>query len=155
MQARSNLRARGFSIVEVLVALVVLATGMLGIASLYVTTLRASGSAISRMQAVNLASDLGDRIRANRTAAEAYEGAAADPADAGACLGTTADCTPAEIAAQDLLLWGQQIAATMPSGATGTVGVVPQAGGIAAYEIQIVWTEPGEGNLSYTMRFQR
>ena len=59
---------RGFTIVEALVALVVLAVGMLGIASLYVTTLRASGSATSRMQAINLAGDLGDRIRANRTA---------------------------------------------------------------------------------------
>ena len=155
MQTRSNLRARGFSIVEVLVALVVLATGMLGIASLYVTTLRASGSAISRMQAVNLASDLGDRIRANRTAGEAYEGAAADPADAGDCHGTTADCTPAEIAAQDLLLWNAQIADTLPTGATGTVTVTDAGGGINTYEVQIVWTEPGEGNLSYTLRFQR
>jgi type IV pilus assembly protein PilV len=155
MQARSNLRARGFSIVEVLVALVVLATGMLGIASLYVTTLRASGSAISRMQAVNLASDLGDRIRANRTAGEAYEGAAADPADAGACLGTTANCTPEEVAAQDLLLWNAQIADTLPTGATGTVTVTPEAGGIATYEILLTWTEPGEGNLTYRMRFQR
>ncbi len=37
--------ARGFSMVEALVALVVLGVGMLGIASLYVTTLRSSGSA--------------------------------------------------------------------------------------------------------------
>ena len=73
MSARRSMYAnrlgqRGFTIVEALVALVVLAVGMLGIASLYVTTLRASGSAMSRMQAINLASDLGDRIRANRTA---------------------------------------------------------------------------------------
>ena len=64
--------------VEAMVALVVLAVGMLGIAGLYVTTLRSGGGAIYRFQAVNLASDLADRIRANRTANVAYLGPAAD-----------------------------------------------------------------------------
>ena len=94
MSARRSMYAnrlgqRGFTIVEALVALVVLAVGMLGIASLYVTTLRASGSAMSRMQAINLASDLGDRIRANRTAEAAYAGAAA--ANGTTCIGTGVD----------------------------------------------------------------
>ena len=39
-------RSRGFTIVEVLVALVVLSVGMLGIAGLYVMTLRSSGGAM-------------------------------------------------------------------------------------------------------------
>jgi type IV pilus assembly protein PilV len=149
--------ARGFSLVEVLVALVVLATGMLGIASLYVTTLRASGSAISRMQAVNLASDLGDRIRANRTAKEAYEGAAAaDEAAADDCLGSTANCSAELLAASDLFYWNQQIASALPGGPTGTVTVTPVAGGLATYQIQITWNEPTEAQaLTYTMSFQR
>jgi type IV pilus assembly protein PilV len=57
----------GFSLVEVMVALVVLAVGLLGIAGLYVTTLKSGGGAIFRMQAVNLAADLADRIRATAT----------------------------------------------------------------------------------------
>ena len=65
---KKNTPQYGFSMVEMLVALVVLGVGMLGMASLYVTTLRASSSAISRMQAANLASDIADRIRANRNA---------------------------------------------------------------------------------------
>ena len=71
-------RSQGFSLVEAMVALVVLAVGMLGIAGLYVTTLRSSGGAIYRQQAVGLAEDLADRIRANRTANVAYQGAAAN-----------------------------------------------------------------------------
>lgn len=65
-------RSTGFSIVEALVALVVLSIGMLGIAALYVESLRAGRSAIYRTQAVNLASDMADRIRANRNARASY-----------------------------------------------------------------------------------
>ena len=74
----SEKRMSGFSIVEVLVALVVLAVGMLGIAALYVESLRAGRTAVYRTQAVNLASDMADRIRANRTAGDAYELEAGD-----------------------------------------------------------------------------
>ena len=55
-------RQQGFSLVEAMVALVVLSVGMLGIAGLYVTTLRSGGGAIYRMQAVNLAADLADIV---------------------------------------------------------------------------------------------
>ena len=56
---------RGFSLIEVLVALVVLSIGMLGIAALYVDSLRSGRTAIHRTQAVILVSDMAERIRAN------------------------------------------------------------------------------------------
>ncbi|HEY6644928.1 type IV pilus modification protein PilV [Povalibacter sp.] len=146
-------RIGGFSMVEVLVALIVLGVGMLGIASLYVVTLRSSGSAISRMQAVNLASDLGDRIRANRTAREAYEGA---PATTGSsCVGDSAVCNPTQMAAHDLFTWQQQIAAALPGDATGTV-VIDNTTNPITYRITVSWTEPGNPpeQLSYVMRLQ-
>jgi type IV pilus assembly protein PilV len=134
---------------------------MLGIASVYIVTLRSSGSAISRMQAVNLASDIGDRIRANRNAGTAYEGAAAE--DGEKCIGADASCTAAEMAAHDLFLWQQQIEATLPGDPTGTVavdtGTTP-----ATYTITVSWLEAGaapaeeededENRLSYVMRMQ-
>ena len=141
---------RGFSMVEALVALVVLGVGMLGIASLYVVTLRSSGSAMSRMQAVNLASDIGDRIRANRMAREAYEGAAAT--DERRCYDTV--CTAAELAAHDLWWWQQQIEATLPGDPEGTIEV-EGAGDLRTYVITLSWVEPGQPDeLSYTMRMQ-
>ena len=54
--------------VEVLVALVVLAIGLLGIAALYLNSLQAGRTAVYRTEAINLAADLADRIRMNRTA---------------------------------------------------------------------------------------
>jgi type IV pilus assembly protein PilV len=142
----------GFTIVEALVALVVLAVGMLGIASLYVTTLRASGSATSRMQAVNLAGDLGDRIRANRTARAAYAGAKADTLDT--CIGADETCSAAEMAAHDLAVWQAAIQAALPGAPVGTV-VVDQTTTPTTYRIGVSWVEAGETvPQTYTMSLQ-
>ncbi len=71
----------GFTMVEVLVALVVLAIGLLGIAALYLNSLQSGRTAIYRTQAINLAADLADRIRMNRTAQAAYNSLFADDED--------------------------------------------------------------------------
>jgi type IV pilus assembly protein PilV len=60
-------RAAGFTLIEALVALVVLSIGLLGVAGLQLTGLRASSSAGSRTQASYLADDILDRMRANRS----------------------------------------------------------------------------------------
>lgn len=67
-------RHRGFTLIEVLVALVVMSVGMLGIAALYLEGLRAGRTALYRTTAVNLAADMADRIRANPNAGLAYAG---------------------------------------------------------------------------------
>jgi len=92
-------RQRGFTMVETLVALVVLAIGLLGIAALYLDSLRAGRTAIYRTQAVNLSADLADRIRSNRAAIASYVAAYADVAGAVPACDTTAGCTAAELAA--------------------------------------------------------
>jgi type IV pilus assembly protein PilV len=148
-------RGRGFSLVEVMVALVVLGVGMLGIAGLYVMTLRSSGGAIYRMQAINLAGDLADRIRANRNANVAYAAGAAN----NNCYGAgSVDCAPALMAANDLFVWQAQVAATLPNG-NGVVAVNP--GAVATdpfiYTITITWQGSGETAAtqpSYVMTLQ-
>ena len=146
--------------VEVLVALVVIGIGMLGIASLYVITLQAKTTSLSRFQAVTLATDIADRIRANRTAATSYDTSATTPANKGCADTTTAatPCSAADMAANDLWQWRNSISATLPgpktgSGATtGTVSVV--AGTPATYTIVITWSEPTSASLSYTLTEQ-
>jgi type IV pilus assembly protein PilV len=140
---------RGFSMIEALVAMVVLAIGMLGVAGLYVITLQSGKSAISRLHAVNLASDLADRIRANRTAQVAYAGAAAD----NGCVGGATICNSVLMAADDLFWWQAQVAAKLPGNPTTNVGVV--VGTPTTYTITITWQEPGEAApLSYAMAVQ-
>jgi type IV pilus assembly protein PilV len=61
--------ARGFSMIEVLVSVLVFALGMLGIAALQATALRNSQSAFERSQGVVETYSILDSMRANRDAA--------------------------------------------------------------------------------------
>lgn len=61
--------ARGFSLIEVLVAVLVFALGMLGIAALQATALRNSQSAYERSQGVMETYSILDSMRANRDVA--------------------------------------------------------------------------------------
>jgi type IV pilus assembly protein PilV len=145
--------AAGFTLVEVLVALVVLAIGLLGVAKLFVVTIRGNASATSRLYAVNLAADLADRIRANRTAGIAYAGSAKDYGCIGGTVGSV-QCSPAQLAATDLSQWQSQISALWPSGASGSVTYVGAGAGLpATYTVTVAWLEAGTGqSLSYTLR---
>jgi len=68
MRLVATKRPHGFSLIEVLVALIVLSVGMLSIAELLVQGVRGNRSAHLRTQAVDLVSDMADRIRARGSA---------------------------------------------------------------------------------------
>ena len=63
---------RGVSLIEVLVAIVVLSIGLLGLAGLQASGMRVGQSSIHRGQAAQLAYDMVDRIRVNADSAAAY-----------------------------------------------------------------------------------
>lgn len=72
IRSGSKSRSRGFSMIEVLIALVILAVGLLGVALLQTLSLRYSQSANYRTKAVNLAYDWLDQARANRAQFDRY-----------------------------------------------------------------------------------
>jgi type IV pilus assembly protein PilV len=132
---------KGFSLVEVLIALVVLSVGMLGIAGLYVQGIQAGRTSMFRHHAVTIAGDVADRIRANPTAAIAYVAAAG--ADNNCVLGGV-NCSPAEMAANDILSWQDQADSTLPDG-TVTIVLTPAAGVVPpTYRIIVSWNEAGQ-----------
>ncbi len=141
----------GFTLIEVLVALVVPSIGMLGIGSMYVQTLGAGRTTRFRAQAVNLMTDIADRVRVNRLGQDAYEGPAADnncdPEGGGGV-----DCTPAEMAAHDLLVWEAQLGQLLPDGE----GEVDFDGTTnpPTYTIQVSWEEVGRGRLEAQIDIQ-
>lgn len=152
--ARTANRLRGFSLIEVLVALVVLSIGMLGIAALYVDSLRSGRTAIHRTQAVILVSDMAERIRANPGAGVAYAGAAADN-NCTDDIAISNDCTAAQMAADDLQLWQQSVGGLLPNGQS-EIQFVPAVGGIpATYTITVSWNEVGQADpVSYVLTVQ-
>lgn len=64
--------SQGFSLIEVLVALLITAIGLLGLASLQMKSLRAESNSLSRSQAIFIADDTANRIYANEAYASAY-----------------------------------------------------------------------------------
>jgi type IV pilus assembly protein PilV len=136
--SRERGRSSGYTLVEVLVALIVLSIGMLGIAALYLESLRASRSALLRTEAVTLAADLADRIRSNNSVPDVYVNA------------------PNATATFDLAEWQANVATTLPGGA----GVVrysasPGPGVPPVYTITVNWIEAGEATASsYELRVE-
>lgn len=144
---RPTRRQQGFSLIEVLVALIVLSVGMLGIAVLYVQGMQAGRTSMFRHHAVTLAGDVADRIRANPRAGAAYAGGGQN----NNCVGGAVDCTEAEMAANDIYLWQQEAADSIPNGA---VTVTVDANTPPNYTISVTWDEPDEdpnNPLNYTI----
>lgn len=135
----------GFSLLEVLIALVILSVGLLGIAAMMSTTLKANDSAYMRTQATELAYNMLDRMRANRSAAlgGSYNIAlAATVANPPNCTGSGTvhpGCTPDQLAQFDLAQWKQDLAATLPGG-DGSVGT-SISGGATVATITVQWTD--------------
>jgi type IV pilus assembly protein PilV len=150
-------RQAGFTLIEVLVALVVMAVGMLGIAGLYIESLRTGQMSVSYTNAVTLASSMADRIRANQTGIGGYAGAAAGNAMAGTsannCVNGIADCSSAQMAVDDWFWWYEDVKAQMPEGRQASIQVV-NAAPVNVYTILLQWPERGlAAPVSYTLTF--
>jgi len=108
---------RGFTLIEIMVAVVVLAIGLLGLAGLQATSLRFNSSAYLRSQATSLAYDIADRMRVNAVAARggAYDGVALQTP-----LACTAAALAGDVANQDIQAWRNALTCTLPFG-TGSI----------------------------------
>lgn len=110
---------RGVTILEILIAILIISFGLLGTAGLQAIGLKASLSANQRTTATLLAYDAADRVRANRAghALGAYSNYTAT--ENTSCL-SALGCTPQQMAQHDMFEWNAAIAATLPSG----IGIV-------------------------------
>lgn len=110
-------KQNGFTLIEILVTVVVLAVGLLGLAGLQATSLKFNSTAYQRSQATNLAYDIADRMRANIIDARAglYDIAIGQSAPAGTTL-----------VALDRQEWRQALTNALPLG-TGSIDSVAAA----------------------------
>ena len=138
----------GFTLIEILIAVVVLAVGLLGLAGLQATSLRNNQSAYNRSQATQLAYDLADRMRANFAGKAAYTAILPSSATAKANCLTITGCVSSEMAENDLFEWNLAVSTTLPSG-IGTLAVSDNV-----YTISITWDDDRDGNDTNNPNFQ-
>lgn len=144
---------RGFSLLELLVALVVFSVGMLAVAGLQTVSKQANYEGLQRTTAAQIANGLLEDIRTNGDAVGVYVGAGEmgsgslgnEPAP-NCKVGS--ECNTAQKAAHDLWVWEQMLDGNLESnGGAGTGGLLlpamcvtgPAGGGAGIYQVTIVW----------------
>ncbi|QIT56615.1 type IV pilus modification protein PilV [Aquisalimonas sp. 2447] len=136
--APNTQRQRGYSLLEILIAVLVLSIGLLGLAGLQTTSLQSNQSAAQVSQATFLAQDILDRMRANPGAARQGN------YDIG--FGTSSsDMGNSPLARADLREWLQQMEAALPGttgdGCNGDCGAAIQVNGDGRAEITLRWVD--------------
>lgn len=170
---------KGFTLIEVLISLIVLALGMLGLAALQTLTIKNNLLAYQRGQAIQLIYDMTDRIRANNPKDPAkgipvqprvsanYVSTFMDPTAAQAqpsCLptsGPSTTCTPDLIAQNDLFEWNRDLKSLLPKGQGTITAVVTGAAPNDTYvfTISVTWDSDRSGAVdandpSFSASFQ-
>ena len=114
MRPTATRRARGFTLLEVLIALLIFSLGLLGLAGLMVVSVKTNQSAYLRTQASFLAQSMADRMRANTAVINDYNGDY-DIDSAGESICTDTACAPAQLVESDRLVWSQQLVDFLPN----------------------------------------
>jgi len=144
---------KGFTLIEVLIALVILAIGLLGMSSLMMTSMQSSQSAYLRSQASLLAYDLVERMRANSNQAitsDSYVFSLSSEAPTDPTCASTG-CTPSQQAQRDLFQWRAALTGSIPGATMVIARTNPNK-----YVITIAWSEAsalkrGTENLNFVV----
>ncbi|WP_295983961.1 type IV pilus modification protein PilV [uncultured Variovorax sp.] len=140
----------GFSMIEALVAILLLSLGMLALAGFQIRVLVDSIGASSQNVAARLAGDMADRIKANPVAGAASASPyltgwsqADSTAPRPSCMGAEANCSAVQLATHDVWSWKRAVAAALPGG-VADVRDKATAGGMLF--IHVAWDEPSAVN---------
>jgi len=136
----------GFSMIEVLVTIMILAIGLLGLAALQSRGQQFNHAAYIRTHATLLAYDIMEKIRINEDFAQqdVAEGAsngkgyvaAVRPSSSLDCFAE--NCTPAQLRTHDLSEWYDRLSATLPAG-SGQITADNSTTPIIGYTVTITW----------------
>jgi type IV pilus assembly protein PilV len=124
------------TLVEAMIALLVISIGLLGIASLQLTAMNQNASSLNHSQAVWYAYNMSDRIRANITEFNNYDGIDTSNAYAQDCLG--GPCSTTEMITADAADW-----ATMMGNLPGGRGII--ASNADGLLVTVMWDDEGTG----------
>ena len=158
-----NMKSRGFTLIEVMIALFVLSVGMLGSTAMMLRGQREAVKVNHDGAAMQAATNMAERMRANITGVgqNAYDALTSGQPDPG-CISTS--CNAVNLAVYDSYLWGQELN-ELPNG-VGTVDLVsipdPSRTNDRLFRITVSWTEVqrtgtntgAEVTKNYVMMFQ-
>ena len=144
---------RGFSLLELLIALVVFSIGLLAVAGLQTVSKQANYEGVQRTTAAQIANGLLEEIRTNGEGIDTYlaAGEIGDGSRGSEPIpncSTGSECNAAQKAVHDLWVWEQMLDGTLESNAgVGAGGLFlprmcvtgPLAGGAGIYQVTIVW----------------
>jgi len=136
---------RGFSLIEVLVALFIQAFGMLGMTALQIKALKSTQAALIDSQVQFLLADMAERIRGNNNPTYAIAFTDDSPGASKDCAAVI--CSSDELAVWDITEWRSKIENTayLPEGESQII-----FNGLArTYDISIryTWSQLGEADL--------
>lgn len=136
--AGAQRREAGFTLIEILVSMLIIAIGVLGTAGMQALALKVNKGGQLRSQAVILGIDFIERVEANNgaTITGAYAPATYPASSAKDC--SAVYCLQSELATYDLVEFKARVLAQLP-GAAVTVSVAGT--GPYTYTVQISWQE--------------
>ncbi|MDE2430233.1 MAG: type IV pilus modification protein PilV [Burkholderiales bacterium] len=147
MKLKSIHSQAGASMVEILVTIVIVATGLLGVAGLQTSSMRYLKTANQRSEATQAAYDISERMRSNGLGVIAgnYLQTASYTSQAGSMPSvptcTSALCSPSDVANKDKAEWQRALASRLNGGA-GYI-VTTNVAGKVLYDVIVMWKEPG------------
>ncbi|HEX7114268.1 MAG TPA: type IV pilus modification protein PilV [Steroidobacter sp.] len=145
MTHKAPTRVRGFTIAEILVALLVITVGIVGIAALYADRVHKEPETRYQELAAELAEDMAARIRVTK------EGTAGFATTIGVLCDPKAEPKlPHDRAALQAACWEDEVERSLPSGLgtiTRDLSTAPPT-----YVIAVSWSAPGQGAASYVVR---
>ena len=127
---------QGVTLVESMIALLVISIGLLGIASLQITAMSQNASSFNHSQAVWYAYNMSDRIRANLDQFVNYNGIDTSNSYAQDCM--TATCSNGQMLTADAADW-----ATMIANLPGGRGIITNTGD--GLTVNVMWDDEGTG----------
>lgn len=128
---------KGMSLIEAMVALVVISVGLLGIAALQIVALQQNSSSQWHSQAVWFSYEMSDRITANKSVFNDYDGIDTLESYAQDCQ--AGPCTANQMITADAQDWKRRIE-TLPSGQ----GLIESSANNELV-IKVMWDDEGTG----------
>ncbi len=145
MHTKNQHDEQGFTLLEVLVAVVIISFGLLGMAGMQAVGVKNTYNATLRTLAVQQAYDMADRMRSNKQGVTdgVYDALAATmpatiPSDPG-CIAT--GCSASDLQKYDLRVWNSNNKAMLPSGSGGVELVAGTTSPNKEYIITVMWNE--------------